>query len=59
MTVSIFSPMAKFGIGMAKSIIMGQLASAKARHALDHRVVDAITAAEAAINGALSALENL
>lgn len=56
MTVSIFSPFTKTLLGMAQGVLMQQLDMVKAHHAGEPRVADAVTAAEAAINGAIAAL---
>lgn len=56
MTVSIMDPTTKFLITMAQAALFKQLELVKSHHTADHRVVDAISAAEAAISGAVNAL---
>lgn len=52
-------PTTKFLITMAQAALFKQLELVKSHHSADHRIVDAITAAEAAIAGAVNALTAL
>lgn len=59
MAITISDPAVKMGITVVQMGVDQLAAHLKAKYAADHKKVDAVTAAQAAIDAALSALESL